>query len=237
MSNSNPITCIDTSKDADLEKLQLNWLPWVGKDYFLTEPKTIILGESTYNWGKTPEERLSIQENRIESINHVRILHRNHVCKRKTKAPFVRNIERAIFQQKNPDFARVQKMWQKVCYHNLVLDSLDSRRKRPSYQQYYNGWLIFLRLCNILQIDQGIVYGLEQKKLKAVNAVLKQYASSVKMQKLGTEKIGRSYPRKLSFCYQKRKIALLFIRHPSSFFSWSKWGKVLHNELQLAHLI
>ncbi len=64
---------IDTSFDSEFEKKGLyTWLPWIGKGYSKSDVKTLILGESTYNWAVKSDSRERV-EYRIRQNNGARV--------------------------------------------------------------------------------------------------------------------------------------------------------------------
>ncbi len=61
---------LDLSKDNALEKIPtLTWLPWIGKDYFNSNKRLLIIGESHYSDGISDEAFL--HNWRLETILHV----------------------------------------------------------------------------------------------------------------------------------------------------------------------
>ena len=234
-------TKVDISYDHLFEKMPaLAWWPWIGKDYKNTANKTLILGESTYIWdaenteeNKRKAEEARIRE-RISRNDHLRILHNNHALDFDRASKYVRNIERAIFQTKAPSAADKGKLWESVVYHNLVLRPMSTIKNRPTDKDYASGWEEMLKLAMLLEVDQCIVYGLEWKKIYALLSVLKPQKESggltYQRQKL-TQKIGKSSPCVITIETNGRSLKIQFIRHPSSFFNWKKWGAVIATEI------
>lgn len=224
---------LDTSFDEKFESSKLYpWLPWIGGGLSKSSVKTLILGESTYNWS-VDEKKYKETEAKIEGNDHLRNLHTKHAINSTSRSPFVRNIERAIFQNKNPKEA--SKMWLNVAYHNLVLRAMPSRKSRPTFHDYKKGWLTFLDLSATIDIDQCIVYGLEYKKIKSFLETLNEHGIDHEHRKIKPG-VGRNYPRVITFSLGKKPIKMLFIRHPSSYFSWNRWGVVLNKEIDTISL-
>jgi len=48
------------------------------------------------------------------------------------------------------------------------------------------------------------------------------------------EKTNRSIPRIITFELNDNPIKILFIKHPSKYFSWDKWAKIISNEIDLS---
>ncbi|MDH0093436.1 hypothetical protein N7373_18435 [Achromobacter mucicolens] len=109
-----------------------------------------------------------------------------------------------------------------------MLERLATIKKRLTFDQYLKGWHEFLELGHLLQIDQGIVYGLEAKKLREA---IKMRGASCEHQRLA--KVGRSVPRLISISDEGRIVKLLFIRHPSSYFSWRQWGLIIREHVPI----
>ncbi|WP_036253866.1 hypothetical protein [Methylobacter sp. BBA5.1] len=225
---------IDTSFDNIFENSNLfPWLPWIGKYFSNSSKRTLILGESLYNWAVKEESRKNIQE-RINKNDHLRIVHKNNAINFKGKSPYARSIERAIFLKKKPTKSDAELLWTSVAYHNLVLRAMPTNKSRPTYQDYLEGWSVFLNLAEIIGIEQCIVYGLESSKIESFKEALKKREINCKYNKLKTS-VGRSYPRTIEIALNGNKVKLLFIRHPSSYFSWKNWGHILRSEIELPH--
>ncbi len=224
---------VDTSYDDIFSgELHLRWMPWVGVTFTQTPIRTMILGESTYNWEQENGSDYEKVENRINKSDHLRILHQNHALNYTRNSSFVRNIERAIFLKKNPLLEQKQWLWSSVVYHNLVQRHMPTIADRPKYSDYITGWMTFVELAKLMELDQCIVYGLEYNKLCSLADVLNDsnvYFTHIKAK----NKVGRSYPRIVNIKLNSKTVKLIFIRHPSSYFSWEKWGQVLKNELEL----
>lgn len=215
---------IDLSYDDIFDSMStLTWYPWVGKNFSNSPAKTLILGESVYDM--PAKERWS---ERLERKDALRITHQDHALNPKKSSKFVRNIERAIFNVKKPSALEITDFWEKVVYHNLVLRHMTTLKHRPTQQDYCAGWKEALNLFRLLEIDQCLVYGLEKQKLIALNKVLNDQAITVAKRK--TLKIGRNTPRVMEIELDGRQVKILFVRHPSAFFSWRKWGAFLEQE-------
>lgn len=231
MSDLEYIEYIDPSFDGKLKSRLYPWLPWIGKNYKISNVKTLILGESTYNWSTTEEDRIKTSK-RIKKNNHLRLLHVRHAMKPSRKSGFVRNIEKAIFQKKNPDHSKIKELWLQVSYHNLVLRPMATNKHRPSFADYSEGWKVFLNLLDISGPEQCICYGLEYRKIKALRDILKEQDVKYTYSKVDS-KISRSNPKIIKIhLNNKPDVKILFIRHPSAYFSWKKWGAVINKELK-----
>ncbi|MDX2370712.1 MAG: hypothetical protein QNK36_20305 [Colwellia sp.] len=227
---------IDTSFDKDFEQNDnYTWLPWVGKRFTESKTRTLILGESTYNWGVKEQTIENVQE-RLSKKNHLRIVHKNNAIDFNGKSPYARNIERALLLKKRTSKTEAQLLWVNTAYHNLVLRAMPTKKHRPKYNDYLKGWNTFIHLVQVLEVENCIVYGLEKNKLESFKEALTSNGIEFNLNK-SKENIGRSYPRTAIIKVANKEIKLLFIRHPSSFFSWKKWGNLLNKELDITELI
>ncbi len=221
-------TIINTEYDTTfINDMKLPWLPWVGINFDNSNPRTMILGESTYNWEPSNPKILE----RIKKNNHLRVLHQDNAINPTSKSPFVRNIERAVFQVQRPTNENKLNFWNSVVYHNLILRYMPTRKSRPTYDDYQKGWETYLSLIDTLNVKECLVYGLEVKKYKSLIELLKKQKIEYEYKKLFT-KVGRSYPRVIELKNIPHKI--LFIRHPSSHFSWKKWGEIIKENLTIS---
>jgi len=204
--------------DKFLENEKLTWLPWVGVNFQSANPRTLVLGESTYNWSPSSE---TVQE-RIKKNDHLRLIHQNNAIKFKGQSKYARNFERATFNTKKLTPLKAKELWHSVVYHNLVLRCMKNLKSRPKYDDYVAGWHETFKLFELLNVDQCVCYGLEDKKIQAFKDVagLGNYKFEVQT----FLKIGKNTPRIITLNINERTIKIAFIRHPSSFFSWRKWA-------------
>ena len=216
-------TCFDQVLEA---RPQLTWLPWVGSEFCIHPLRTMILGESTYN--RAPGDEIVAE--RIAGRDHLRVVHRNHALTFDRKSKYVRNIERAIFAVRKPTVVQKQKLWMGAAYHNLVLRPMKTRKHRPTVNDYEVGWREALSLIELLEVHQCLVYGLESSKLSALREVCNgsKYVLAAQPR---LEKVGRSTPRLYTLSIGSHVVKLLFVRHPSAYFSWKAWTQVIQTTL------
>ncbi|AZR42997.1 hypothetical protein [Marinobacter salarius] len=212
---------LDNSFDSTFDDMNLPWLPWVGSRYRETDKKTIVLGESIYVYGAGDEQT----RQRILKRDSLRKRQMTHGILAEYKSRYLRNFERAVFMKKRPSSSERTDLWSKVIYHNLSPNLLPSKNDRPKNSDYTAGWEIFLELAQEVQAQQCIVYGLEWRKVEALLSLLAPRDVFIKKRTLSA--IGHSRPLLLSILLSTGPLDLLFIRHPSAFFSWKKWGTAI----------
>jgi hypothetical protein len=223
----------DTSFDIAFEETSnIRWLPWVGKNFLFSPNKLFILGESTYNWKPQSQD---VAE-RISRKDHLRVLHTNHALNFDRSSKYVRNIERAIFGERHPKNSAKSNLWNSIIYHNLVLRPMSSSKERPTYSDYIAGWREFLSLLAITDSVECIVYGVEWQKIKSLRETLDEHHINFDYKVL-PDSISRSKPKIITFELNNKKVKVLFIRHPSAFFSWKKWHDVLAREIDITRTL
>lgn len=222
---------IDPSYDNTLDDIAgLTWWPWVGRSYRKTDTKTFVLGESHYSSSPDPDAVAKIGNKKA----FTREIHQTHAMglANGKKTRYVRNIERALFQTKRPSVESVNAFWSSVIYHNLVLTPMPTKKHRPAYDHYFDGWEVFIKLAELLKPAQCIVYGLERLKLTSLKEVCISHGNSPLFERL-PNRVGRSCPRRVTLSLNYGTLKMLFIRHPSQYFSWQTWGEILEKEIHL----
>lgn len=216
---------LDISYDHLFEAREsLPWWPWVGS-HFATSPfRTMVLGESIYEW---EDENRTIFQERYARPTGLRETHRNHALSFGRNSRYVRNLERAIFAASTPKDEQKRALWTSITYHNLVLSPLRNIEQRPSHTQFVKGWSETLDLCVLLRVEQLLIYGVGSRG--ALLEAARSKGLSCHIQK--GPKVGRCTARLGSIDTGNTKIKLLFIRHPSEFFSWQRWGHVIRENL------
>jgi hypothetical protein len=215
---------MDEGFDEAFNAMKLAWLPWVGRGYRDADTKVVVLGESIYDYSDGDETVRS----RILSKHSLRRRQMAHGILASVKSRYLSNFERAVFLKKKPTSGQREFLWSQVVYHNLVPRLLKSRQDRPTLDDYTDGWKVFLELAEMVKAQRCIVYGVETLKVDSLLLLLKSADPHHQViRKHWLSAVGGNRPLALSFVLAGGQIDLLFMRHPSSFFSWDKWGKVL----------
>lgn len=213
---------IDTRFDQHFaSRPALRWWPWVGAAFAQSAVRTMIVGESVYKWGPSAVER-------YRHADGLRVTHTNHALALRRDSRYVRNIERAFFAARKPSDQQKLALWHGVAYHNLVLKLLESRRRRPTPEQYADGWRELFGLCQLMDVQQCLVYGLEAVKLRTLASAAAQCGHACTI-----EAAGPLGARQATVQLGDATLRLLFIRHPSAFFSWRQWAPIVRGKLAL----
>ena len=205
---------------ADFKHIsELKWDPYIGKDYFKNKTKILIIGESHYKKGVDIEK----YENR-NFTNHVVNI---HAIKGKYSKLFP-NFHKALFGKLDFDN---QQLWDNLAFYNFVQRSMDSNKKRPSKDDFYNGWLTFFKIVEVLKPTHCIFLG-----VSAISTFRKaeQHKENIEIQKFERgPKIQNTFPREFTLRINNNlKITGILIKHTSQYFSWSKWNTYLQKEME-----
>lgn len=220
---------LDLSYDHLFEtRVSLPWWPWVGSQYATSPIKTMVVGESIYEW---KDENRTIFQERYASTKGLRETHCNHALSFGRNSHYVRNVERAIFATSTPKDEQKWALWTSVVYHNLVLSPLRNIEHRPSQTQFRKGWSEVLELCGPLCVEQLLVYGVGSSGALLEAAQSKGFSCHIQK----GPKVGRCTARLGLLDTGNAQIKLLFIRHPSEFFSWKRWGRVIRDNLTIQY--
>ncbi len=204
---------LSTSEDHNLEKIEpLKWLPWVGSDYFTQESKILFLAESHYDWQQDDsQEKLNSPQFTRYVVSDQAL---SHIKKVEENRRIFRNIERTVFNEKDVKNENKVSLWSKVAFMNLVQVPMTSLKLRPTEDQYSAGWETIKQAIPILKPSNIVVLGSEYSKIKTFQEVSNQNVT-------WEIKVGNSF--KKTAAINSPKIELLFIKHPSKFYSWSSW--------------
>lgn len=209
-------------KFNSIEKLK--WLPWVG-DHFNTldfNNRLLIIGESHYH-DNTPA---SIEKHNSPTFTR-EVIEELAIERSYYGTKIFPNLHRALFRNDEFD-SRI--FWNFVSYYNFIQRPMETNKGRPSYNDFYNSWLPFLEIIKLLKPKTCLFIG-----TSAANSL----GHALKSTDLSTD--GVKWEDYISNAYAKtaaikdkdgNETQLIFIRHTSQMFSWSKWNDYLQKKMQ-----
>jgi hypothetical protein len=225
---------IDKRFDAEFQKiigLNTNSLPWIGKGYYESTKKLLIVGESMYltedvditqyDFNRKLIEKDGMLQGQLYEEDPEKFISERH-----------KKLERIL--SVNPEDEKAKRIfWQKNAYYNLIQTPLKSREKkdRPHYQFFLDGWNTFFQLINIIQPAYCLINGVESFN-HCYEKYSKDYGFSIK-EKIKLDKLGNTYPRRIILKKESSgiEIILLFIKHTSCPMSWENWNKLVTKEM------
>jgi hypothetical protein len=104
------------------------------------------------------------------------------------------------------------------------MNYIDKNREQPKYEDYQNGWNTFYKVIEVLEPSIVLLFSL--------NAVVNFQDDTTKtwnrISFKQLNKVGRNYPRIIEIVnHKKHKIKMIFVKHPSSYFSPPIWNLFL----------
>lgn len=219
------------TKMLEIQNLNPNWLPWIGKDFNSNENKKrlLIVGESNYLNEQVDVTEKDYMRKLIEKDGtHNGWYETNQfIGERHIK------LEKILSVDPN-DVNSKRKFWGESVYFNLIQTPLESRDEndRPHYSLYLEGWNVFFQLLAILNPHYCIMNGVE-----SYNHFYERYAEKFgysTIDKIKLDKIGGAYPRKivLENISSGDKIKILFIQHTSRGMKLEPWECFIKSEIK-----
>lgn len=214
---------MNKNQDENLTAIEgLRWLPFVGESYGVSQKKVLLVGESHYY---NPDD----QNTSFEHLEFTRwIVDEMGIQNQNYGSPFFSKISQ-IFNGVDRTA-----LWQKTSFYNFIQRPMDKGGKviqgvveRPSKEDFLDGWRIFFEVVKNLNPDYCVFFG-----NTAANHFEKAcIASSINYTPVVCqESINRSYLKKAEILYENHKTELIFIKHPSSYFSTNIWREVLNSK-------
>lgn len=206
---------------AEIENLK--WLPWIGDRFNSLSPenKLLIIGESHYhdNTAASIEKHNSPTFTR-EVIEELAIERWYYGTK------IFPNFHRALFR--NDDFDSPT-FWSLVAFYNFIQRPMETNKGRPDYEDFYNSWFPFLEIVKTLRpktclfigtsAANSLVHALQDTEFKCNGVKWEDFISN-------------AYAKTAIITDNKgNETQLIFIRHTSQMFSWSKWNDYLQKKI------
>ena len=203
------------------EVANLKWHPWIGDEYEFhsSDHRLLVVGESHYYHGKTPEEReINIAKYDSPSCTRETVEALGYDCRTWKKIPEI------LFMTGNIDN---HKFWRNTAFYNFIQRPMSfAKKERPTHSDFKKGWSVFADVARIIQPSHCLFLG-----VSAFNYFNRE------MEKMGIDfegvhcssKINRTYPRTSSVELPHSKIPLVSIKHPGKFASSNLWNSYLND--------
>lgn len=206
--------------DKEFEKISdIQYLPWIGKNYLLQEDKVLIIGESVYNW-ENPEdvEKRQLAQERLDKSDFARVVVYEHgIDNPNSNNKFARNIEKTFGINVHDGKERLN-FWKKISFHELVQRPMENVNNRPSIEDYKIGAEVLISIIKIIRPNKCVFLGTTWEKYKSLKNNLENNYSLIESH---FEKVNNSKPKVISIEQLNTKI--YFIKHPSKFYSYNIW--------------
>lgn len=217
---------LELLSDCHLPEIDgLKWLPWIGKKYFNSEHRLLIVGESHYLIDdKEHPERLKKNKEEAEQQDFTRNVIQTFCIENKKPQPTFDNITRCLFGKrtmKKITLEMREEKWRHLAFYNFVQRLMKTNQKRPTKDDLQTGWNVFSKLINILQPTECVFIG-----FAAADSAYNRYKCE-----RSKEKVGR-YAARLFYVplEDQHTCRCIAIKHTSQYFSWKEWRKMLENK-------
>ncbi len=219
---------LDERFDAELGAIRgLTWLPWVGKEY--CNSRVLIIAESHYS---NEKDKLAADAHKQEILGnqlYTREVVAEYPIAGKANAGWRNstfdNLHRLLVSDVlSVNILRRAFLWRNLGYLNIVQRPmwypLNGEKERPKSSDFETGWRVVTEIIRVLSptlcifagLESGKSFDFEMKKLGIAHEPIKR-----------CKKIGSSYPRFASCSPAGEPVPLVFIQHPSKYFSWKSW--------------
>ena len=199
----------------------LKWFPWIGKEYFNSEHRVLIVGESHYLLDEDDENAELIKQEADCPDFTQNVLQTKCIDDKKNTQPTFDNLARCLFGK--PKTEGVPK---ELAFYNFVQRPMESNKERPTSEDMEKGWKVFAELIKILKPTHCIFIGFAA----ADSGHRKPYICKFPCRK---EKVGKYYARLFSAKIDEQNTCqccqCIAIKHTSQYFSWRLWSKFLQD--------
>lgn len=212
-------------KDVKFDAIPtLSWYPWVGKVFFTSRRRILIVAESHYNEGERVDELNRIILNRKYTTRNVV---QYYPVSHQDNNPMFENLHRCLFRTNNINRENV---WSHIAFYNFVQRSMDyNRKERPADADWVNGWKTFVEVVKILKPTDCMFVGVgAADKFNENASLLDLNHENVQWIKVNN---CRGAARRFSLTIDDNyKLNCTSIQHTSHHFSWKAWNAYLWNE-------
>jgi len=225
---------LGTEFDSGLGRVEgLTWLPWVGREYM--ETRILIAAESHYT-NKNDKEAAEFDKQKITAQpRYTRDVIAEYPIAGKVEAgwssPTFDNLHRLLVSDSlNADIPRRAVLWRNLAYMNIVQRPMWYSREykeRPEFRDFQTGWRVVMDVIRMLSPAVCIFAGLEAAK--SFNASMEHLGLTYAPIQY-RDAIGRCRPREASCSINGNLTSIVFIRHPSQYFSWRYWQDFVFGE-------
>jgi len=186
------------------------YIPWIGKDFKNQKIKTLIVGDSIYNWADIEK---------LKKPNYIADELINWFIKN-NKNPFERNLVKTFIGNKN-DKDKIERFWNSIAFTEYLNQIMDNANSKRNYNDYFQNSENLISTIKELMPDYVIILGTTKYKIDILRKKLTK--EKLKYHK----KINRAIPKSFKVDNKNKDIHILSIKHTSRYYSWNKWNEFL----------
>ncbi|WP_158642852.1 hypothetical protein [Mucilaginibacter ginsenosidivorax] len=218
---------MDESYDQEFKQLKelkkkLTWLPWVGEHYSVlpAENRVLLIGESHYltdSAGSKAEH---------EKDNLTRRIVGSKGIDQKGRSNFYINTQKLMLGNGTLQKRERYIFWSRLAFYNFIQTPMDSLKHRPTEEHMLIASDNFIDVIKVLKPSVCVFLGLGAAE--KLNEVIHNSAYKFEREIGGAKKVGKNTPRiGRIIAPDGQVIKLLFVKHPSSYFSPGSWNLFL----------
>lgn len=197
----------------------LKWYPWVGSAY----SGILIVGESNFDGWKDVDSETSALWLADKNFTRNRMF--GPAMNGDPTAKIYRNLERSVYGASSIELEKCQSFWNRAAYFNLVQRVMPTIEHRPDRSDYKQGWDVYWEIRKILKPRLSIILGTDLPKIQTFRQLLLKHEITNVTEVESSLPLG-SRTHGLAFTIAgDSKDAIVFIKHPSSYFSWENCNK------------
>lgn len=209
------LMCDDNFKKID----GLNWLPWVGREYFGSGHRILIVGESHYLTGSEKNLQEVSQQDFTRNVIQTKC-----IDDKKKPQPTFDNLARCLFGDEIMEREKRMEVWKHLAFYNFVQCPMKTNKKRPKPKDMEIGWKVFAELIKILKPTHCIFIGFAAADSRHRKPYICKFPCS-------KEKVGKYDARLFSAKIDEQNTCqccqCIAIKHTSQYFSWKSWRNFL----------
>ena len=229
---------LDTTQDGKFKAIPyLKYLPWVGLKYRASLPseRLLIVAESVYDSGNGSDAALKMLDDpcfaRYVLKEQGLFFTLDQIWQGARVSKLLRGIERALLGKRWVTEPEQERLWTSISFHEFVQRHMKDRYTRPTKGDYQVGAKVLCSVIALLEPSVVLFLGTDWRKFQAIE-------SECECKVQWHEKINGSSPKIIEMKSDGRGTKIIMIRHPSKYFSWSKWHELTKKEMPgvVAHL-
>jgi len=200
----------------------LTWYPWIGSNYNInTDAKFLLVGESHYIINENNKFNQSKYDSIIKNKKTTQLVVKDAInCNGLWK--FFINTHKAFM---GAESFSLTSFWSNVAFYNFIQRPMNNPKDRPNQANYVDGWHNYLEVIKVIKPTHCVFLG-----SSAADYFNKSFTNSNELIIESAHKhmrFGRFWGKKASITIDGFKTNITFIKHPSSYFTWSDWYEYL----------
>lgn len=144
----------------------------------------------------------------------------------------LRNIERCLYSERYPTESKKLTLWAHTAFMNFIQKPMLSAKERPTGEDFRRAWQTFFDVIDVLKPNYCLFGGVSASNYEQTYLALAESSGFIASKIKWSETIGSSaFGRTATIHKGNSSTRLIFIKHPSSFFSWQKWNSYLSTQM------